>query len=654
MSSPIGSAAERPADGRPGRESFWLAAALVLTLAHLTWIGLHLAPAIQSPDANGYVVQARLIAEQGRTFFSTDSPVQYVGMHWLETADGVFHSRYPAGLPLLQALAWKFGGFAAALWVNPLFASATVLLTFLLARRFVAGGYACLAAAVVATVSVTNQHALDADAHVVTAGFLVAGILALLRFGETRGRLCGVVAGLLLGTVPAIRYPEAIVGAAIAGWLLWRVRPAWQAWPAVLGALVPLSLLGAHNAAAYGAFWRTGYALTNEQTGFGAGYFLSHLVPYLEALSGQGLSLMFAFGAAGLAALAAGRTHRQEGWLFAGIVVPLVLLYMAYYFGGGGPGGAGGNLRFLIPTFPFLAIAGVWLLAEIGGHLGRAGLTAVAVVATLQLILALGSSIPALATAKRSLAGAARVRTAVEKEIPAGSVLIVDRQFAESLDAVGRWKLVEESMVAGVGRGGPLGFPGPGMFAGRPEGGRGEGFRPPEGAPEGRGFEMTEDAPSPMQRGKNRTQRERYANLRPAERTTRVWADVRAWAGGRPVYWLTRSLDAIDSALPAQANYRTLTEIEAPMMGGPGGGAAGPGGRGGPPGFGMREGTMGPGRMMGGNSGPGRGFGGVGFAGAGGDQPGFGGPGGLPGARLGNNGGAGLRLRLVRIAWSKE
>lgn len=80
---------------------------IVLALAHPVWVGAHLAPAIMSPDFNGYVVQARLIAEAGRTSFSTESPVHYVGMHWLETTDGVFHSRYPAGPPSIFAATWK-------------------------------------------------------------------------------------------------------------------------------------------------------------------------------------------------------------------------------------------------------------------------------------------------------------------------------------------------------------------------------------------------------------------------------------------------------------------------------------------------------------------------------------------------------------------
>lgn len=584
------------------REPRWpLVGVIVLALAHFAWVGAHVAPAIMSPDANGYVVQARLIADAGRTSFSPESPVQYVGMHWLETTAGVFHSRYPAGLPMIFAAAWKLGGLGALVWVNPILASATLVLVFFLGRRFTGGWTALLAAAVVATVAVTNQHALDADAHVAATFFLVGGVLALLRFGETRAPAPGLLAGALLGLVPTVRYPEAIVGVTVAAWLLWQVRPVVRVWPAVLGAAVPMGLLGLHNAAAYGAFWRTGYALTNEQTGFGVGYFFAHALGYLQALGGQGPALFFAFGAAGVAALAAERRTRAAGVLFAGIVTPLVLLYMAYYFGGGGPGGgagaAVGNLRFLVPTYPFFAIAGAWLLGRMAERLGAAGRAALMAVAALQLTVGVGASVQTLRQSGASIATAARVRLWAEKEIPAGAVVIVERPLAESLDAAGRWRLVEESLVgAGGGFGGPTG--------GGPPGGRG--LPPPGGGPGD--FPGGSDQPSPQQVGKNRAQQARYAGLSARERRAQVWADVVAWAGGRPVYWFARSLEAVDAALPAGADYRSVGEVAAPAMMGPGGGG-GPGG-----------GPMGAGLLPGAGRGPGR-------------------------------GGAATKLRVVRLSW---
>jgi hypothetical protein len=329
--------------------------------------------------------------------------------------------------------------------------------------------------------------------------------------------------------------------------------------------------------------------------------------------------------------------------LFAGIAVPLVLLYMAYYFGGGGIGGAGGNLRFLIPTFPFFAVAGVWLLSRVADQLGAAGRAAVAVVAALQLVVGIGVSQQTLSQAGTSLAAAARARVVAEKEIPNGSVVIVERQLAESLDATGQWKLVEENLVAGAGGPGPGGFGppgsgGPGGRGGMP--GRGPMFRAP-GTEAAAGADAVESTPSPQQRGKNRAQLERYAGLTPFERRTKAWGDLQTWADGKPVYWFARSLDAVDAALPAGADYRTVAELDAPSMMGPGAGR-GPG-AGGPMGPG---GAMLPGR----GAAPGRGMG----TGQGGPA---GGPGfaGGPGGRRGGAGAVtGTKLRVVKIDFGKS
>jgi hypothetical protein len=610
------------------RTAWALPAAGLLVLAHLAWILAHFAPAIMSPDANGYVVQARLIATAGKTSLTTESPAQFVGMHWLETDGGVFYSRYPAGLPVMFAAAWKLGGLRAALLVNPLLASATVLLTFLLARRLTDDRSALLAAAVVAINATAQQHALDADAHTAAAFFLTAGVLTLLKFADDPKPLRGLVAGLLLGIVPTVRYPEAIAGVAIGAWLLWRVRPIARLWPAVLGAALPIGALCVHNAAAYGAFWRTGYALTGEQTGFGWNYFTAHALSYLESLGGAGLGVFFAFGAAGLAGLVADPRRRETGALLAGIVVPLVLLYMAYYFGAGE-----GNLRFLVPTFPFFAAAGAWLLGQVAEKLGAAGRAAWIAIAALQLVVAGAATAQVAVRERTSLSAAARVRTTLESAAPAGSVVIVERQLAESLDAAGQWRLVEESLIGGGGVGA-----GAGPMGARRGAGRGGAGGPP----------ATAGQPSPQQANKNRAQHARYDGVSAAEKQTRAWSDLRAWAASRPVFWLTRSIDTLDELLPAGADYESIAEVDAPgmtMMGGPGGGGMrGGGGPGGPPmggnfgpDGGMRppDGAMGGSPMMGG-----LGRGGANFA-------------GRPGAP---NGGAAenQKLRLVKITFAKN
>jgi hypothetical protein len=523
----------------------WTAAACGLCLVHLGWLLAHFEPATMSPDANGYVVQARLIATHGRTSFATESPAQFVGMHWLETREGVFHSRYPAGLPMLMAAAWKIGGLTAALLINPLLASATVLLTFFLARSLAGSASALIAAAVVAAIPVTNHHALDADAHISAAFSLLAGVLALRRFAtaDARSIAWGLAAGALLGVVPTIRYPEVIAALAAVAWLVWRTRPVWRVWPVLAGAAMPIAALAAHNAAAYGRWWRTGYALTNEQTGFGLGYLSDHAVQYLLSLSAQGPVLFFAFGVAGLAALVADRRWRSDGILFAGVVVPLVLLYMAYYYGAPSTASSGivaiGNMRFLIPTFPFFAVAGAWLLHRLSKDLAVTGRVTVGAVVALQLLMTVPTSEQLLDRNETVRSAAARARALAEQKIPPGSVLVLDYPMNETLDAVGRWRIVDDSLVAG-----PRPRVGPATIA------------------DGGGTH-----PAPEQIGKNRAQEARYAGLDVRERRERVWTDLAAWGGGRPVYWLGRSLDVLEAALPDGTDHASLVEIDAPPVG---------------------------------------------------------------------------------------
>jgi hypothetical protein len=273
-------------------------------------------------------------------------------------------------------------------------------------------------------------------------------------------------------------------------------------------------------------------------------------------------------------------------------------------------------MRFLIPTFPFFAVGGAWLLSVLAKNFGIAGRVAVGVVVALQLLITGASSEQMLERSKTSLTAAARARATAEKQIPAGSVVILDRTMAESLDAVGQWRIIEENFVGG-GMGPRGGGPGMGMGMGMRPMGR-------SGTMEGEG-----SRPSPQQVGKNHAQQERYAGLSMSERRTRVWADMAAWAGDRPVYWFTRSIESVENALPNGADYESLAEIEALAMGfGPQGGG---------PGMGM--GLVGGGR------------GGRGGAGIGGPRGGMGfGP---PGAGAFEGANASTKLRLVKITLAK-
>lgn len=482
--------------------------AVLLAAAHFLWLLAHFSPATMSPDANGYVVQARALAEHGTTAVHPEHPAQFVGMHWIETSDGTFRSRYPPGLPTLMAAGWLVGGPTAALLVNPLLASGTVLLVFFLARRYAPDPVAFLAEAAMAAAPLANEHALAADAHTATTFLLLAGLVATLHADDDPRY--AALAGLLLGCVPAFRYPETLAAAAVALWLVTRQKH--RAWPA----LVPLGALLAYHAAVYGSPWSTGYALWGEQGSFAWGYARGQLLPYLEGLAHQ-LGLFFALGAAGMLGMAATRDRRSEGLLLLAMTLPLLVLYAAYYFGTPQE-----NQRFYLPLYPAFLAGGAWLLGRIPGRPGAVVTVAVAVLA---LTPAFARTTQVLDHAGRSLKAAADLRRLAQQHVPRGAVLVADRDLAASLDATGEWLLVDEDLLLGR------------------EAQDGVGFGPdPSGGA------------SPVRHagGRSRAWRERYGSLPPAERPARVRQDLE----GRPLYWLTLG----------RAPGQPVARAEAPLM----------------------------------------------------------------------------------------
>src|SRR4051812_19706576 len=92
---------------------------LILIFYVLLLLARGFAPAISQPDDNGYFAQGSLLATSGRTWFTTESDAQYVGMHWLLTPAGNYISRYPPGLAVVVAIVYLLAGYTAATLVNP-------------------------------------------------------------------------------------------------------------------------------------------------------------------------------------------------------------------------------------------------------------------------------------------------------------------------------------------------------------------------------------------------------------------------------------------------------------------------------------------------------------------------------------------------------
>ncbi|MEZ5989742.1 MAG: glycosyltransferase family 39 protein [Planctomycetota bacterium] len=495
----------------------------------------------QSPDANGYFVQAALLVDHGSTELVPSSPLDYIGMHFLETADGRFFSRYSPGLGVLMAGPYALWGPEAALKLQPLMAAATILLLFLLVRRYAGDGLALLAALLWALHPLAAVHALNWGAHTALTFFLVAGCWVLEAWAREPRWWKALLAGLLLGAIPTIRYAEVVAGLGVAAFMVAHVVRRRDRLPdlfvALAGALVPVGLLLWRNYSIYGDPLDTGYALTGEQqagTGFAWAFFDAKWLQYVEALSTSGLGLFLALGLAGLAGMCVRRDTRPTALLVGLVVLPITAVYAAYYWGAQGGGQGLMGLRFLLPTLPLWLVPAFWFFATAGRDRAVGVGLGLLFVAQCGLLYAEGRP-----QVERTIASLERTRQAydfVAEEVPDGSALIVDRRLAETLQFYPRWRLLDASVVgagAGAGRRGPGGFQPGGFGPGRAGG-------PPGGATNGQPGE-TPDRASPMQQGKASRLREdllvRDAGER-ARRVTGLLYDV--VEKGQALYWIGR------------------------------------------------------------------------------------------------------------------
>ncbi|MDQ7824319.1 MAG: glycosyltransferase family 39 protein [Candidatus Eremiobacteraeota bacterium] len=544
-----------------------LAAAILLVIMHFFFLLSFLEPAISTPDANGYLVQARLIAREGRTFLTTESPVQYVGFHWLYDGKRRYFSRYPPGLPAITAPFYKAFGPERVLVLPLIMASLTLLGLFLLCRSWIGESWALLAAALMAVNPFANEHALVHDSHTSVSFFLVWGLYCLFQWRKTFSPLWSFTGGLFLGIIPAIHYPEALFLPALAVYMLVTVRSPGQDLKSLAaclsGAALPLLLLGLRNQGAFGAFWKTGYGLSDHlAVSFGISFFLQNFLPYLQKLMSEGCGLLFVPGFLGIVAMSAQEDTWKEGLFFSLLVVPVTALYMAYSFRADPQ-----SMRFLIPTFYLYTAAGVWFLKMACDRSSLAAVPAVSALLVLNTLWGIPLSLHSLEPLRFRSAILAGITTVLEKHAAPGTVVIAPDGINQHLDFLGRWHLADGTSLTDRTT-----FPEPfyGHFTPR----RGpELFRNEEGL-------------------------KKYRDLKGKNLRDAFSGDLWSWAGGTGrVCWLAREHE-LESLRPSLGENEKMTVIESiPIPRVPS--HSDPAAAGGPPGPppdmpGMRAGPPGP------------------------------------------------------------
>ena len=521
---------------RRGEVALCLGLMTLLAVGHFAFLMSYFEPAIHQPDANGYFAQATYLAQHGRASFVPASPIQYIGMHWLKTDDGRYFSHYPPGFSLVLTVPFMLGGPTAAMVVNPLMSTLTLVGLYLVASIWLGPKWGLLSAALMAFNPAANTWALGYFAHTATAFFLIWGIYFLARWEKTASWKSALVAGLLLGTLPSVRYPAVLFCAAAGLFALVAIRRRRHARRSALIGLVamavPICALLVRNHFAFGAFWRTGYSLTNEQTGFGWDYFVRNLVPYIQGLQGEGVGLLFGPGLLGMVAISLRRRTWRHGLLLTGLVVPVTLLYMSYYWGGAGRGS--GAMRFLVPTFFIYTLAAVWLLAILAEVRARIALAAAVLLLVTYACWGLAGSKTALERQQPPARALATITDTLTQHVPAGNLIIAGNAIQQHLEFVGKWKLVDETVMQDSRRGRFL----------------------------LRRLETNDNRPSPMQPEKLAERLKRYQGLDEFDRNRQFVKDLWTFAGddGR-VFWLVSEdrLNTFKESLPADWPDRFTT-----------------------------------------------------------------------------------------------
>ena len=510
MSDPVDPNAATVCEVRNSRWRRWpQVVALLVLVIYGGWLARSFHPAIATPDANGYWGQGRLLADTGQTWFKPETPLRFVGMHWLVLEDGRYASRYPPGLAVAIAVVCKVFGPDASMLLNPLFALATLVGVFFLLSRLVNSAAGLVGVLALIAMPRFTYHAEACDSHMAVAMLLVWGLYMLLHWRDGGRRWQLYLAGVFLGCIPTIRYPEGLFAIAVCLFLLAHVRrhgkPALQLGVAVVGALTPVLPLLIRNHLLYGGFWKTGYALTNEQTGFGWAYFQDHAVQYLQNLLGHGPGLFLALGVAGIVMMCCQKGLRPLGGFCALIVLPTTLLYMAYYWAPAYKPSA--TLRFLLPTFPIYVIGGVWMLWRLLQEQSR---TAHIALATSLLAVHFGWGLQPTVREGRELAhkrqSLAMITDAVRSHTGETDVILSHSIILQQLDAAGSWRLADAEVAMGGGQ--------------------------------TRGMRNDPDDPSPMQHAKATLAAQQYDDLSRDQRDMMIAFDLRTLAEQRRVFYV--------------------------------------------------------------------------------------------------------------------
>ncbi len=357
----------------------WLPAlALLVILGGYGWIvSEHFTPGSREPDSDGYLQLAERFALGLPAGDPVDDPFAYHSHVWVDARGGAVIPKYTPGYPLLMAVAWRVAGPVGPFLVSPICGLLTLVGAWLLFQLWMPRPLAVCAVAVLAFGNMYLIYTNYVLAHAASMCVVTWGMYCLWRWVRNPRMGWAAGAGVLLAFAVTVRSCNTLLAlvVAIAGLgVLARPASAYSGAPDRRRRLVSVLILGGCYGAviaafaAYNWYWfghplTTGYALSEEQSGF----VLARLVDQAQRLlKGYAESMPAPAVLLGLLGLIACRTHTERLMRLAWSV-PFFLLYAAYYWTQHNHGMM--VQRFLLTTLPVVIGSGFALLGQLRLHL---------------------------------------------------------------------------------------------------------------------------------------------------------------------------------------------------------------------------------------------------------------------------------------------
>lgn len=415
--------------------------AILFVIIHFIFLLFFFKPAISTPDAQGYFVQAKIIAQEGKTEIEPESIIQYLGPHWLNSGNNSYYTSFPPGLPVIIAFIYKSLGENASLLINPIMASLSLLGLFFICRLWIGKGWGLFAIALMFVNPTFNEHALYGDSHISVIFFLIWSVFFLAKWIKTNSQKWAFLTGLFIGIIPTIRYPEFLFSIAFGIFIILNFKKLSKKsiFTGIAGFLIPTIALSIRNQIAFNGFWKTGYGLAQESH-FSFSNIINNVFPYLQKLIFQGLGLIFVIGIIGIIIMVIKKKLRNRGIFFSLLVIPITILYMSYFWKPDPQ-----SMRFLLPTFFIYTISTVWLISNIKDK----KLVKISIVLLLITVIFWGlpPSLLMMEQQKKNNSILTEITDIVKDKIEPDNIIITYEGISQQLDFVGSWKLTDISIL---------------------------------------------------------------------------------------------------------------------------------------------------------------------------------------------------------------